>query len=486
MNQVKWGEGRIKVLVVMVLAAVLVAGAGFTSRGGWVTSAHADSREESLVRNGVPYVPAIVRRVMPAVVNISTTRVIKGGGNMFNGMPGPFGMPIPDGRRKRRENSLGSGVIVDGRGYIITNYHVVDKADEISVVLADKRKFKAKIVGTDPKTDIAIIKINARHLPVVRWGNSDALEIGESVLAIGSPYGLSQTVTRGIVSAKGRANVGILDYENFIQTDAAINPGNSGGALVNMRGELVGINTAIFSRSGGSTGIGFAVPANMARQVMGALINQGKVTRGWLGVSIQDLDPALARNLGLDSTDGVLVSDIIPDTPAARAGVRSGDVIIRFDGKSIGDAHVLRNVVAATPVGKRVFIEVVRKGARKRLSVYISEQPKQLMRASRGHTPGKIPAGTAFVGVEVTNMTARIAGQLGVNSAEGVVVTDVEVGTPAERAGLRSGDVILSIKDRPTNSVNTYRRMASQLKPGQSIMVRINRRGNKRFLSVSP
>lgn len=463
------------VLSSMLTILILIAPMGVASL------AYADTRA---ARNGQLDAPTIVKRVLPAVVNISATRIVKGSGPGIFGPNSPFGNGNGD-KRKRRESSLGSGVIVDPRGYIITNYHVIAKADEIKVVLADKREFKGKVIGVDPKTDLAVIKISARNLPVVPWGNSDKLEQGETVLAMGSPYGLSQTVTRGIVSAMGRANVGIVDYENFIQTDAAINPGNSGGALVNMRGQLIGINTAIFSRTGGSTGIGFAVPSNMARRVMAELIKRGKVTRGWLGVSIQDVTRDLAKQLRLKRASGALVNDVLAGTPAEKAGLQSGDVIVSFNGKRILNATVLRNVVAITPVGRTVEIKIIRNGRARTLRTKITEQPKRVARSpSRGDA---VPTGTALVGVDVIKLTAQLARQLRLTAGTaGVVVADVEVGTPAEKAGLMAGDVILEINGRPVTSVNAFRSRAMRLKKGQGIMLRISRLGSKRFIPISP
>ena len=296
----------------------------------------------------------IAKLVKPTVVNISATR----SGRSGEGLQGsPFDDPFfrrffgeeffkRDPPKERKERGQGSGVIVDPNGLIITNNHVVNKADEIRVFLSDKREFKAKLIGTDTKTDVAVLKIEAAGLPVIPWADSDQLEVGEFVLAVGNPFGLTQTVTMGIVSAVGRASMGIAEYEDFIQTDAAINPGNSGGALVNIRGELVGINTAIFSQSGGNMGIGFAVPSNLARSMMEQLVKTGKVVRGWLGVSIQELTPELAAQFGISDTKGVLVSDIMDDSPAKKAGVERVDVIVEFDGKLMDSPTHLRNVVA--------------------------------------------------------------------------------------------------------------------------------------------
>jgi len=437
---------------------------------------------------------AVVKEAMPAVVNISTTRVVKSQGDGSPFMNDPFfkqffgdqfshQFQVP---KSRRESALGSGVIVDKRGYIITNNHVIAKADEIKVVLNDKREFKAKLIGTDPKTDVAVIKIDAKNLPALPWGNSDNLQVGEYVLAIGNPFGLSQTVTMGIVSATGRANVGIADYEDFIQTDAAINPGNSGGALVNARGQLVGMNTAIFSRSGGYMGIGFAVPSNMAHKVMESLIKNGKVTRGWLGVSIQPLDEQLAKHFGLKAPNGVLVNEVMSDTPAAKGGVKEGDIIISFDGKDTPDPTTLRNIVAETAVGKHVEMKVIRNGSTKNLSIKVAEQPKNLT-VSEKQPESENDNGKILKGVEVQNMNEQIAQQLGLpKMTAGVVVTDVEVGSPAERAGLMTGDVILQVNNKGVSNIDDFRKAVISANKKRGLLLLINRRGQKEFLGISP
>jgi len=443
------------------------------------------------------FVP-VVKAVTPAVVNISTTRVIRtpGGEQMAPFMNDPFfrqffgdeffrRFQIP---RERRENSLGSGVIVSSDGYIVTNNHVIAKADEIRVLLNDKREFTGKIIGTDPKTDLAVIKIDAKNLPVVPWGNSDQLEVGEFVLAIGNPFGLNSTVTMGIVSAVGRANVGIADYEDFIQTDAAINPGNSGGALVNSRGELVGINTAIFSRSGGYMGIGFAVPSNMARTVMDALIKTGKVTRGWLGVSIQEVTRDLAAQFGLKETRGALVSEVLGDSPAANAGLQAGDVIVAFDGRTVESPTALRNMVAQTPVGKSVRVEVVRDGRRQVFNVKIAEQPKEIAEAgSEGPEEAQTGGESALSGLEARTLTPEIAQQLGLPpTTRGVVITGVDPNSPAAAAGVQPGDVILEVNRQPVRSVEDLRRIAAKLSKKDSVLLLLNRRGGKLFLALRP
>ena len=346
---------------------------------------------------------------------------------------------------------MGSGVIVDPSGYILTNNHVVGFADEIDVRLWDRREFRAELIGTDEKTDLAVIKIKANDLVAATLGDSDNLHIGEWVVAAGNPFGLDNSITQGIVSATGRSNVGIVDYEDFIQTDAAINPGNSGGPLVNLKGEVIGINSAIFSRSGGYMGIGFAIPVNMARTVMKSLIKDGRVVRGWLGVAIQDLDKDMAASFGFKGTEGALIGDLTPDGPADRAGIKQGDIVVRYDGQVVTNVTQLRNLVAATKPGERVDLIVFRDGTEKSLRVKIGE----LKAEQRGIDAQEEPS--LEIGVAIQAITPEIAQQLGVSSDEGVVVSGVEPGSVAESAGLRVRDVILKINGKSVNSVQEFR-----------------------------
>ncbi len=492
---------KVGIVAGIFLITGVLAGIIFSSRLDWLPNAVSGSPEAAPAPAPIaagatpPSFVSVVKAVMPAVVNISTTRTVKQGGQM----QGPF-MDDPFFRqffgeeffhrfqmpRDRRESSLGSGVIVSSDGYIVTNNHVVAKADEIKVLLNDKREFTGKVVGTDPKSDLAVIKISAKDLPVVPWGDSDTLEVGEYVLAIGNPFGLNQTVTQGIVSAVGRANVGIADYEDFIQTDAAINPGNSGGALVNARGQLVGINTAIFSRSGGYMGIGFAVPSNMTRAVMDSLLKGGKVVRGWLGVSIQDVTPDLAKQFGLKETRGALVSEIIPDSPAAAAGIQGGDVITAFNGKTVDSTSTLRNTVAQTPVGRTVKVELLRNKKPVSVEVKITEQPKDVAQPD-GETALGDGMNTALAGVEVRNLTPDISRQLGLPPATtGVVIAGVEEESAAEAAGLREGDVILEINRQPVRNIGDFKRLSGKLSKQDSTLLLINRQGRRLFLAIQP
>ncbi len=481
----------------------LALGIALSTRFEWMPSAHsAENQPQPRLPLPRPAGPSqsfapVAKAVMPAVVNVSTTRVVRGSQNedqseqQLDPFSRRFGGGMP-GPRPHRENALGSGVIVSSDGYIVTNNHVVAKADEIRILLPDKREFVGKVVGTDPPTDVAVVKINAKNLPTLPWGDSDRLEVGEFVLAVGNPFALNSTVTLGIVSAVGRANVGIADYEDFIQTDAAINPGNSGGALVNARGELMGINTAIFSESGGYMGVGFAVPSNMARAVMDSLIKTGKVTRGWLGVSVQDINQDLAKQFGLNQAEGALVSEVMPNSPAAAAGVKSGDIILSFDGKTISSAGVLRNLVAQTPVGKSVALGVLRDNKRETLNAKIAEQPKEMVqRGGGGDETFRGDEGTgkpsALAGLVVRNLTPDIAGQLGLApGTKGVVVTYIAPSSPAAGAGVQPGDVILQINRQPVTSIADMKRIGGKLTAKESVLLLINRAGSKLFLVVKP
>jgi serine protease Do len=430
----------------------------------------------------------IVSTVSPVVVNISTSKTIQRVTQPFYNDPffDQQYNPFSETPGRWKEQSLGSGVIVTDDGYIITNNHVIEHADEIKVTLYDKRSFKGKVIGTDPKTDIALIKIKAKGLPSIPWTDSEKLKVGEFVLAIGNPFGLNHTVTMGIVSAIGRANVGIADYEDFIQTDAAINPGNSGGPLVNIQGELVGINTAIFSRSGGYQGVGFAVPSNMVRLIVEQLRTNGKVVRGWLGVTIQDLTAELAANFGLEKPAGALVSDIFNASPAERAGIMRGDIIIEFGGKEITNVSSLRNAVARTSIGSATDITVVRNRKRKRFRITISEFPKELSDVS-SQVQDVVPDREVMAGLGVTELTDSIAKQLGINqSVTGVVVVDVEPGTPAHEAGIRKGDLIQEVNSKRIKNINDWEKAISSLDPGDMVVLFIDRSSRKFYIALKP
>ena len=429
----------------------------------------------------------IASSLSPSVVNISTTKVMKRELAPFLDDPfSEFFSPFRDFKmpKKWKEQSLGSGVIVSPDGYIITNNHVIEQADEIRVTLFDKRSFKAKVIGADNKTDVAIVKIDADNLYAVQWGDSDKLQVGEFVLAIGNPYGLSHTVTMGIISAVGRANVGIADYEDFIQTDAAINPGNSGGPLVNTKGELIGINTAIFSKSGGYQGIGFAVPSNMARLVMNQLIQKGKVTRGWLGVTIQEITPELSQKFGLKTAKGALIGDVAKGSPAEKSGLKRGDIILEFNGKKVTDVGNLRNMVAQSKVGEQIPLTIIRSGKEYALNVTTTELPKDVTEAA----PGSVPEDTAIdglAGLNVIELTREISRQLGLPKDEkGVVVVRVDPGSSVEDAGLRKGDVIQEVDRKKIAGLDDYARIMADVHSGSTVLMFINRGGKKFYVTI--
>jgi len=382
---------------------------------------------------------------------------------------------LPDREFERR--GMGSGVVISADGYIVTNNHVVGQADEVKVTLSDGREFTAEIVGTDRSTDLAVLKIDADNLQPATLGSSDELEVGEWVLAMGSPFGLEQTVTAGIISAKSRANMGITDYEDFIQTDAAINPGNSGGPLVNLRGEVVGINTAIASRSGGYMGVGFAIPSDMTRAIVDSLITEGSVTRGWLGAMIQDLDDDLARSFGYDATDGVLIGDVMPDSPAQQAGLQSGDIVTSFDGQPVTSANQLRNLVAQAKPGEEVQASVFRDGEELSVTVTIAKRDDQTLQAAIGDRS------TSGLGMTVQTLTNQQARELGLpGEAAGVVVTEVEPGSLAHRAMIRPQDVIVSVGGREVRTAREFREAVADLDLQQGIRLQVFRDGFRRFV----
>jgi serine protease Do len=372
--------------------------------------------------------------------------------------------------------------VVSPDGYILTNNHVVDGATDVSVTLPDRREFKAKVIGTDPKTDIAVVKIDASNLPVITVGNSSKMQIGDAVLAIGNPYGVGQTVTMGIVSATGRAGLGIEDYEDFIQTDASINPGNSGGALVNDRGELIGINTAILAPgSGGNQGIGFAVPVNLARNVMDQIVTHGQVRRAYLGISIQEVTPAIAKAVGLTGPDGALVSEVSPNSPGQRAGLQSGDVILGVNGTSIAESNQLRMNISLMNPGQTAHLKVFRDGQTRDITAQVGEMPgKKVERASRDNgATGE----EALEGVSVESLDARTAREEGLpaNTA-GVIVTEVDPASAAASAGLKEGDVIQEVNH---HAVTSSEDLSSALhgSNGESLLL-VNRGGNRLYLAV--
>ena len=432
----------------------------------------------------------VAKTVTPAVVNITTRGAedvsdrARPRGKMedFFGSPfGPrrFGPPMEP--REHRGGGQGSGVIVTQDGYVLTNNHVIEGAKTVTVTLPDKREFTGRIVGSDPKSDLAVIKIDGTQLPTISWGDSSRLQVGEYVLAVGNPFGLNSTVTLGIVSALGRGHMGITQYEDFIQTDAAINPGNSGGALVNTKGELIGINTAIFSQTGGYQGVGFAVSSGMSKPIYESLVKTGKVVRGYLGIGIQDLNHDLAKSFGVKGSNGAVVTDVKEEGPADQAGIKQGDVILSYQGISVDDAVTLQRAVTRSAVGSKATVKVLRDGHEQELSVTLAELPDtQQVAKAEIESPDQPLAGLAVQ--ELDRETAQELGLKG--KIQGVVVTNVDPESEAERAGLMPGDIIREINRKPVTSMKEFDRAASSLKKGQTVLVLINRRGASLYLSA--
>ncbi|NPA48755.1 MAG: DegQ family serine endoprotease [Thermodesulfobacteria bacterium] len=431
----------------------------------------------------------VAKKAGPAVVFVQVEKVMVRRGPAME--PFPFGSPFDffgedfferffghRFPRKFRQMGAGSGFIISKDGYILTNNHVVANADKVKVKLADGREFEAKIVGTDPASDVAVLKIDAQNLSVLPLGDSDKIQVGEWVLAIGNPFGLTQTVTVGVISAKGRSGVGITDYEDFIQTDAAINPGNSGGPLVNLRGEAIGMNTAIFTRSGGYMGIGFAIPINMVKIITEQLIKTGKVTRGWLGVVIQELNEDLAKSFGLERPEGALVTEVAEGSPAAKAGLKPGDIIVEYNGKPVKNVAELRTMVALTPPGTKVKMVVIRKGKRKVLEVTIGTQPQSLaLMTGQDEFLKKL-------GLEVRPLTPELAEQFGYGVNEGVIITGVAPGSPAAMAGLKPGMLIEEVNHQKVRNMEEFARALAQSKKAGRILFLVRDRDFRRYVAI--
>jgi len=430
----------------------------------------------------------VANQAMPSIVNIYTEKKVqvRVQDNPFAPFLNDpffrrfFGNPFPQSRpRQQIQTALGSGVIVSADGFILTNNHVIADADLIKISLADKRSYDARVVGKDPKTDLALLKINADGLPALKLGDSDKIEIGQFVLAFGNPFGLSGTVTSGIVSAKGRANLRIADYEDFIQTDAAINPGNSGGALVNLEGELVGINTAIFSQSGGSLGIGFAIPSNMARAVMESLAKYGKVVRGYLGVSIQELTPELKKSFKYEG-EGVLVAEVMAGSPAERAGLKPGDIIAEYRGHKVSSTSEFKNLVGETAPGEKVEMKAFRNGKLENISAQVVE----LKDEQEPTRPGT--SRPSSFGLLVQELTPELRSQLGVGkNLEGVVVAAVEPGSRADASGLKAGDIILRVNQTMVRNTSDFAR-AMESVGDEQVLFWIFRDSRTLFVVVPP
>ena len=436
----------------------------------------------------------IAKKTIPAVVFIKVEKSVESGQYMspfeFNNpfdlfsdefFERFFGRKYPHMQQPRQYKQMGqgSGFIISPDGFILTNNHVVGDADKITVQMSDGKEFKAEIIGTDPSSDVALIKIDGSNdLPVLPLGDSDTLEVGEWVMAIGNPFGLSHTMTVGVVSAKGRTGVGITDYEDFIQTDAAINPGNSGGPLINMKGEAIGINTAIYSRSGGYMGIGFAIPVNMVKAIKAQLVKSGNVTRGYLGVSIQDLSNELVDSFALKDNKGVLVADVVKESPADKAGMKRGDVIVEYNSKKIQDTGNFRNMVALTPPDTKVDIKIVRDGKEKKLTVIIEEQKKRLTKATQTEIMQKL-------GFSVQTLTEDIAKQLGLEPQKGVVVTEIVPGTAAQFVGLQPGNLIVEVNRKAIRDTDEFLEALNESLGSKRVLLLVKDRQSTRYVILA-
>ncbi|MBI4966178.1 MAG: DegQ family serine endoprotease [Desulfomonile tiedjei] len=474
---------NVRIILAAILAIMLLAVAGQT-RGQTQPPSVLQQLDEAFVN--------VAGKVTPAVVNINSTK--KAGPPpsseelppFFKGFPfreffgdqfsRPRGRPGPEVIPKRV--AMGSGVIVSTDGDILTNAHVVKEMDEIKVTLPDKRVFKAKMIGFDPESDIAVVKIDAQNLPTAQMGDSDKLRVGEIVLAIGNPFGLNSTVTSGIVSAKGRTNVGIIDYEDFLQTDAAINPGNSGGPLVNIRGEVVGIATAIATRTGGYMGVGFAIPSNSAKLVMDELIKHGKVKRGLLGINIQDLDESLAKSFGKPDTNGALVSQVVPGSPAEKAGVKSGDIVVAFNGQPVTGATQLKNMVGLQKPGAAAKLTIFRDKKTMDVEVTIGERTPAAVAKS-------VPSaeGSKELGIEVEKVPADLASKLGIKEGLGLQIKQISPGEAGAKMGLRPGDIILEIDGKPVSTASDFNNEVEEAKKAGIVRLMIQRGNAKIYLA---
>jgi len=489
-------DNRKKLITVAGIAAVMVFG------GASASGQNSSSKDDGLLAESARTFTRVARETIPAVVFIEVEKKVTGGG----GMAGPFGSndlyqffgddllrkffrdprfrrgPQQDRGREYIRRGQGSGFIVDKKGYILSNSHVVGEADKITVHLHDGRELEAELVGTDPESEVAVIKIAKEKgkgsFPAIGLGDSSKLQIGEWVVAIGNPFGLSETLTVGVVSARGRSNLGIANYENFIQTDAAINPGNSGGPLLNIDGEAIGINTAIYSRSGGYMGIGFAIPSKMARDIMNQLIETGRVERGFLGVVIQPVTQELAEAFGLDEVRGIIISEVSEDSPADGAGLKQGDVIVELNDRKVKNAGSFRNAIAATPPGKTVTLVVRRDGKRKSIDVKLGR--RQSAQLAKGGEPGS----SGRLGFEVKELTEDLAGRFGYTGEEGVLISQVMRGSEAARAGLEPGQLITEVNREPVSSVKEFKAALSDAEEPGTLLLLVKDGEMSRFVTL--
>ncbi len=426
----------------------------------------------------------LVEKLKPSVVNISTTNTIRGGGLFPRSQKSPYGSKNPleeffeqffKNQPDVKRRGLGSGFVISEDGYIVTNNHVIHRADDIDVVLEDGSEYEAKVVGKDAKTDLAVLKIEPDHkLQTVKFGNSDNLRIGDWVIAIGNPFGFGYTVTSGIVSAKGRT-LGLGAYDDFIQTDASLNPGNSGGPLFNLQGEVVGVNTAIIARG---QGIGFAIPIDLAEYVIDQIKDGGKVVRGWLGVLVQPLTEDIAQSLNLDVEQGALVSDVTEDSPAAKAGIKRGDVIVKFNGEKISDINDLTRLVAVSPPGTEVSMNMVAGGEEKDIKVKLGEYPDS------GSAEAEEEKVEEDLGIAVQEITPQISRRFNLDRTDGVIIVNVERGTVAEESGLRPGDIVLEINKKPIKTLGDYTQALESIKGGNTALFLVKRGENTIYAAI--
>ena len=462
----------------LILASCLL---GLTLLTGGHHPAYAQSDEDlALLDRSAKAFSSVVKKAGPAVVHVGVEKPGKNMGQLpsdlfsdpfFERFFGPqFKHPKTPKQDKRsfKQQAAGSGFIIASDGYILTNNHVVEDAEKITVRLADEREFTAKVVGTDPQSDVAIIKIEGHDLPVLPLGNSDTLEVGEWVIAIGSPFELNQSVTVGVVSAKGRNRMGITDYENFIQTDAAINPGNSGGPLLNIRGEAVGMNTAIFSRSGGYMGIGFAIPINMAKSIEQQLRQSGKVTRGWLGIMIQDVNEDLAKSFG-GKKGGALISEVTDNSPARKSGLLQGDIITTINGAAVTDVADLRNKIAMTPPNTELSLRILRDGKEKELVVMVGEQPSDMASVAKKMNSTTLDE----LGLSLQDLTAEVAEQFGYSKDQGVLIADVEADSPASQVGLQAGQLVEEVNRVRVHNLKELQQAMKKTENAKQILLRV-------------
>ena len=476
-NSQRLGAKAMMAVALSCLLAGLLLSSGFHRTVSVAAEGSANAPHSAIGQMaGASTFAALVEKLSPAVVNVKVSKVEKAAFPWPHFPDGPFRefFGNPEFPQNRPVQGAGSGVIISGEGYILTNNHVVEGAQEVDITLADKREFQGKVVGRDPKTDLAVLKIDAgKNLPAANLGDSGQLKVGDWVLAIGNPFGLSHTVTAGIVSAKGRV-IGAGPYDDFIQTDASINPGNSGGPLFNMKGEVVGINTAIIPSG---QGIGFAIPVNTAKPLIPQLVAKGEVTRGYLGVNIQSITPDLAAALKLEGRKGALVADVVSGGPAGQAGIKRGDLIVAYDGKAVEDSHDLPAAVAATPVGKEVTVTVIRDGKEHKVSARIAKLDSE-------ETIAEKPKHAAHGkwGLQLKDLNPEIARELGVEADRGVLIVEVQPGSPADRAGIQQRDIILEVNRQPVKSVKEVKEEVAKANGSGSLLLLVQSEQGSRYV----